>query len=93
MPTSSSTQRETRPLLLSQEGHATPQLGQQLEELGEAVEQGRNAVLEAHRELLDMADDAIARVRALTRGADAYKTDLLCEVLLSSHHLYTTTSS
>ena len=48
---------------LLQEGHVTPQLGQQLEELQEQVGEGRNAVLEAHRELLDMADGAIARVR------------------------------
>ena len=46
-----------------QEGHVTPQLGQQLEQLREQVEEGRNAVLEAHRDLLDMADGAIARVR------------------------------
>ena len=45
-----------------QEGHATLQLSGKLEELREQVEEGRNAVIEAHRELLDMADGSIARV-------------------------------
>ena len=57
-----------------QAGHATSQLGQQLEELWQQVEEGRNAVIDAHQGLLDMADGAIARVSIMTRynatGAD-----------------------
>ena len=73
-------------MLQLQEGHATPQLGQQLEELHEQLEEGRNAVIETHRELLDMADGAIARVTLpslcllSTITADACSLPVFCDV-------------